>query len=92
MITRVARSRRGLPVAAVADRLSRPGPLEPRWPSAEEWRDELYEPGIAEIVGALLRWSEGPPRSDIRQRLARYDAEAREFAQARAEWIWQAPD
>jgi hypothetical protein len=75
---------------AVVDRLGRQGPLAPRWPTETEWR-ELYMPEVAAVIGELLRWSEWPLTAE-RQRLARYEAEAKEFVEARLERIWQAPD
>jgi hypothetical protein len=79
-----------VPVETVST-LDHPGLLEPRWPDEREWL-ELYMPEIAVVIGDLLRWSEWPLTAE-RRRLARYEAEAREFVQARVvERIWQAPD
>ena len=89
-MTRLARSRVETETA-LTDTLSRATLLEPRWPDETEWL-ELYAPEIAVVIGDLLRWSEWPLTAE-RQRLARYEAEAREFVQARVvERIWQAPE
>jgi hypothetical protein len=68
------------------DRLNRRRLLEPLWPDEREWC-ELCTVGT---VLEFLRWEDELPSSETEQRLARYEAEAKEFVQAR-ERIWQAP-